>query len=65
MVAKDWTKIQQKYKGQWVALAEDEVTVLGFGKTLKEAVAKAKEKSDEMPYMFRVPEKDMIFAGGL
>lgn len=65
IMAKDWTQIYKKYKGLWVALAKDETTVLGFGKTVKEAISKAKNKSDEMPYLFHVPEKDMVFVGSL
>jgi len=32
-MVKDWTKIQKKYKGLWVAFAKDEKTVMGSGKT--------------------------------
>ena len=64
-MTKDWTKIYKKYKGLWVALANDEITVLGAGKTVKEAVLKAKEKSNKMPYLLRVPEKDILFVGSL
>ena len=64
-MTKDWTKIYKKYKGLWVALADDEMTVLGAGKTVKEAVLKAKEKSDKTPYLFHVPKKNMLFVGSL
>ena len=37
----NWTNLQKKYKGLWVALANDEITVLGHGKTLKAALDKA------------------------
>ncbi|MDP3771749.1 MAG: DUF5678 domain-containing protein [bacterium] len=43
-MAKDWTTIYKKYKGLWVALAEDEETVLGTGKTAREALALAKKR---------------------
>ncbi len=55
MPAIDWTPIYEKYKGQWVALAKDEVTVLGAGRTLKKALERAKEKTDERPSVMRVP----------
>ena len=64
-MAKDWTKIYNKYKGLWVALADDETTVLGSGKTVKEAVLKAKKKSNQTPYLFHVPKKDILFVGSL
>lgn len=44
-MAKDWTNIYKKYKGLWVALAEDEETVLGAGKTAREALELAKKKT--------------------
>ena len=61
----DWTKIYKKYKGLWVALADDQMTVLGSGKTLKEAILKAKKKGGEDPIVMRVPEKMITFVGSL
>jgi Family of unknown function (DUF5678) len=62
-MAIDWTKIQEKYKGLWVALASDEKTVLGAGKTVQEAVAQAKEKTEETPFLTRMPDKLTSYAG--
>ncbi len=59
----DWTKIQKKYKGLWVALAEDEITVLGKGKTVKEAVAEARKKTSKTPFLTRMPEKIVSYVG--
>ncbi len=53
---KDWSKLYKKYKGMWVALASDETTVLGAGKTVKEAVLKAKTKTTETPFLTLVPD---------
>lgn len=61
----DWTKMYKKYKGLWVALAEDEMTVLGSGKTVKEAVTEAKKKSDKTPFLTFVPEKIVSYVGTL
>lgn len=61
----DWTKIYKKYKGLWVALADDEVTVLGHGKTLKEAVSGAEKKKNKNPIVMRVPEKMGSYVGFL
>jgi len=60
----DWTKIYQKYKGLWVALKDDEKTVVASGNTVKEAVNKAKERGYQNPIMFRVPTKVMPYVGG-
>lgn len=64
-MAKDWTKLYSKYRGLWVALALDEETVLGVGKTLKEAVREAGKKTDKTPFLTRVPEKLTSYAGNI
>ncbi len=53
---KDLAPMYKKYKGNWVALADDEFTVLGFGKTIKEAILMAKKKSDVTPIMTYAPK---------
>jgi D-serine dehydratase len=63
-MTKDWTKIYQKYKGMWVALAEDEVTVVGFGKKISEAIEKAKNNGNNDPIMMRVPDESLVYVGG-
>ncbi len=35
MVATDWTKIYKNYQGLWVALKDDEETVIASGKSLE------------------------------
>ena len=40
-MVKDWTKIYKKYKGLWVALAKDEITVLAAHETAKAALKEA------------------------
>ncbi len=63
-MALDWTKLYKKYKGMWVALDPDEVTVLGVGKTLKEALSKAQKKhSGVMPYLTRMPDDLNAYVG--
>ncbi len=60
----DWTKIFQNYKGQWVALADDELTVLGAGKTAKEALTGAQKKGFPEPILTRMPDDLVVFVGG-
>ena len=60
---KDWSKLYKKYKGMWVALASDEMTVLGVGKTVKEAISKASSKSKESPILTRMPDNLTSFVG--
>lgn len=59
----NWTNLQKKYKGLWVALAKNEKTVIAYGKTAREALAKAKSKSRETPILTRMPEKISAFVG--
>ena len=59
----NWTNLQKKYWGLWVALAKDEKTVLASGKTLKEALEKAGKKSGHTPFLTRMPEKITSFVG--
>lgn len=59
----DWTKIYKKYKGLWVALKDDEETVVGSGKTLREAVDMAKKKGYPNPILTRMPDSLATYVG--
>lgn len=59
----NWTNIQKKYKGLWVALKADEKTVITSGRTAKEAWDKAQKKGYEKPILSRMPEKLMAYVG--
>jgi len=63
-MAIDWTHIYKKYKGLWVALKDDEVTVISSGKTLDDTSKKAKNKGFDNPIFFKVPMKLTYFVGG-
>ncbi|MBI2623142.1 MAG: hypothetical protein HYW65_01020 [Candidatus Liptonbacteria bacterium] len=52
-----WVEIYRKYKGLWVALAEDEKTVVASSKEAKDAYEKARKKGVEVPIMFNVPSE--------
>lgn len=62
-MAKDWSKLYKRYKGLWVALAEDDSTVLGVGKTVQEAVMAARKKTDKTPFLTRMPETLSAYVG--
>lgn len=62
-MAIDWTKIYKKYKGLWVALLDDEKTVVGSGKTAKEAWVMAQKGGHEKPILTRMPEKLVTYVG--
>jgi len=60
---KDWSKLYKKYKGMWVALDEDEITVLGVGKTVKEAMNEAKKKTKKTPFLTLIPNNLETYVG--
>jgi Family of unknown function (DUF5678) len=63
MPAKDWTDIYKRYKGLWVAMKDDEQTVVASASTLKEAADKAKKQGYNKPILMRVPEEMTYFVG--
>lgn len=63
MSAIDWSHLFEQYKGLWVALEDDECTVVGSGKTLKEALERAKASGFQQPIVTRVPEKMVTYIG--
>lgn len=63
MQAIDWSGIYKKYKGKWVALAQDEQTVLASGKTAKEAWSKARKKGVKKPILAQMPARLIPFVG--
>jgi hypothetical protein len=63
-MAIDWTKIYKKYKGLWVALLDDQKTVVGSGKTLMAALKGANQKGHSNPIVMRVPAEIIPYVGG-
>jgi hypothetical protein len=59
----DLTKVIAKYRGQWVAFKEDQKTVIGNGKTAKEAYEKALAKGYENPVLTRLPRELVNYIG--
>lgn len=62
-MALDWTKIYKRYRGLWVALKEDEKTVVASGRTAREAKSGAEKKKYPLPILFRVPTKVLPYVG--
>jgi hypothetical protein len=63
MPAKDWSTILEKYKGLWVALQDDEETVIASAPTLKEVARKAAEQGYSNPIFAQIPDNLMAFVG--
>lgn len=63
MTAINWSSIYKKYKGLWVALDQDEKTVLAAAKTAKEAFNKAKKKGYQKPILTKMPQALINYVG--
>jgi hypothetical protein len=61
--SKDWSHLFANYRGQWVALADDEVTVLAAAATAKDALAASAAKGASEPILYRVPDTLDTFVG--
>lgn len=62
-MAKDWSKIYRNHKGKWIALKDDEKTVISSAKSAKSALANAQKKGYKQPILFRVPTKLILHIG--
>ena len=62
-MVKDLTQVQKKYKGLWVAFADDEETVVGSGDSLKEGLDDAKHNGYNDPIMSRMPQEIAPYVG--
>lgn len=65
MIAKNWSSLFKKYKGKWVALMDDEVTVISSGYNLAEVLKIALNKGFDKPIIAKIPEKDITYIGSL
>lgn len=59
----DWTRLFDRHHGQWVALANDEITVIAAGPTAREALDASAAKGSPEPILYRVPDSLEAFAG--
>lgn len=62
-MAVDWTNIYKKYRGLWVALKDDEKTVVASGKTVQDVMGKSTKKGFKNPILFKVPTKIIPYIG--
>lgn len=61
-MATDWTKLFENYKGQWVALEDDEKTVIAHGKNAQEVWDEARKKISK-PILMQVPDEVLAYVG--
>ena len=62
-MAINWTPIYKQYKGLWVALKQDEKTVITSGKEAKTVLDMAIQSGYEKPIMIKVPKKVQAYVG--
>jgi hypothetical protein len=59
----DLTKVYRDYKGKWVALKDDQKTVISSAKTLEEAAQLAEKKGFKNPIFMQIPPKLTYIVG--
>ncbi|MBI2268028.1 MAG: hypothetical protein HYU80_01110 [Candidatus Blackburnbacteria bacterium] len=59
----NWSKLFKQYVGMWVALAEDEKTVVAASKNAKAAFDEARKAELKVPIMLKVPEESIPYIG--
>ena len=62
-MAINWIKLFKDYKGQWVALKDDEKTVIVAGINPKTVRDTARKKGFEHPILMKVPAKLIPYIG--
>ncbi len=62
-MARDWRKLYKQYRGQWVALAEDMMTVVAHGEARNEMRQHAASLGYPDALVLKFPEELVAFAG--
>lgn len=59
----DYSNIYEQHPGEWVALADDEETVLATDKSAQKVIEKAKKIGSDNPILFKVPKESRAYVG--
>lgn len=62
-ITMSWDHLHKKYAGLWVALKQDEKTVVASGSSFEAVMKKANKKGYKNPVLTLVPEKLIAFVG--
>lgn len=62
-MAIDWAKIYSANKGQWVALKDDEKTVIVSAASAKQALLSARKKGFSSPILAQMPKDLTAYVG--
>jgi len=63
-MAIDWTQNFEQYKGLWVAMKDDQETVVAAAETLMDAKREADVQGYHDPIFFKVPIEIISYIGG-
>ena len=61
----DWTHLHPQYSGKWIALAQDETTVIASSVKFQTAINQANKKGTNQPIMFKVPQNPVAYVGSV
>lgn len=59
----DFTSVFLKYSGKWVALKQDEKTVVSASKNAKKAHEDAISKGERRPILMKIPSNSAYYVG--
>lgn len=62
-MAINWTMLFKQYNGLWIALKDDEKTVIASGRTARIVWDKAQKKGYKKPILTRMPEQLISYIG--
>lgn len=64
-MAKNWKNIYINYRGLWVALKSDEITVITSGKKLNKVLKDAHDLGYDKPIVTKIPKEDLAYIGDI
>ena len=61
----NWQPLFEDYKGKWVALKQNETTIVASGTSAKTVYIQAQKQGLEVPILFKVPQVSLPHVGQL
>lgn len=61
----NWFNLFKEHKGEWVALKDDEETVVASGKSAQTVYKEARNRGVKIPIMYRVPTVSAPYIGNV
>jgi Family of unknown function (DUF5678) len=63
--ARDWKKLYQQYRGQWVAIDDDLMTAIAHGESRREVKEAAVQQGKPNALLLKFPDELTAFAGAI